>query len=237
MDALNDAIGGLWADARRAATPGAIGLRVDRGDAIVTQPVEPGSARSFIPSSSALHVAIDGPGWFVVTDGRQRRFSRLGDFRFDASGALVDGEGRAVLGTSPRAAEVSMASLSPIRVSAQDARRDTATIGSDGLLSIVRDKHPVAIGRIALAIFPAPERLALTDAVSVEQTSASGKATAVFAGATNVGTLRGHALEAGLVDVSGDLAALWRLGRRADLDAAGSYADDRCQRVALDLVK
>jgi hypothetical protein len=40
-----------------------------------------------------------------------------------------------------------------------------------------------------------------------------------------------------MVDLQGDLAELWRAGRRADAATASAYADDACLRTALDLVK
>lgn len=45
-----------------------------------------------------LDLAIDGNGFFVVSDGGQRFYTRAGNFKLDASGYLIDPNGYRVLG-------------------------------------------------------------------------------------------------------------------------------------------
>lgn len=71
-------------------------------------------------TSDPTNFAIDGPGCFVVTDGRTRELTRSGNFRLDNSGRLVSSDGRAVLGQN-----------GPINVSGGDW-----SIGSDGSVRV-----------------------------------------------------------------------------------------------------
>lgn len=45
-----------------------------------------------------LDLAIDGNGFFIVDNGGARNYTRAGNFKIDASGALVDQKGQKVLG-------------------------------------------------------------------------------------------------------------------------------------------
>src|SRR5215472_18379697 len=71
----------IIADLRRAAIPGALGSAVDRNaDVLVDAGALSGVAR-FVPNPAPLAVAIDGPGLFVLQEGAERAYGRLGDFR------------------------------------------------------------------------------------------------------------------------------------------------------------
>jgi flagellar basal-body rod protein FlgF len=49
-------------------------------------------------SSEPLHVALEGPGFFVIDTPQGEALSRRGDFRLDSEGRLVNHEGLPVLG-------------------------------------------------------------------------------------------------------------------------------------------
>ena len=51
-------------------------------------------------TSEALHLALEGPGFFVVElpDGAGEALTRRGDFRLDSVGRLVTQQGHPVLG-------------------------------------------------------------------------------------------------------------------------------------------
>ena len=118
---IDDQVGLVIADLRRAAIPGATGDAADRAaDVLVDAGAQTGADR-FAPSTAPLAVAVDGPGLFVLRDGDRTIYSRLGDFRIDASGRLVDGHGRTVVGFK-RAAGGWAAAAMPIVVSADQVR-------------------------------------------------------------------------------------------------------------------
>jgi flagellar hook protein FlgE len=243
---LSASLEALVADARRAAQPGSFGFAVDRAPGTVALPSSSNSETRFVPSSLQLAVAIAGPGYFVVSDGRDRLFTRLGDFRIDERGALVDGRGRAVLGFFNSGGAEASGALRPLRVSARDLAAFPAShygIDARGTLyrcdARVADSHAtrIALGRIALAVFPSPEHLRVADDTALSATAAAGEPMFFKPGASGVATLRDGVLASSSVDLAGDLAALWRIRRRGENDAAVAYSRDACDRTALDLVK
>jgi len=223
-------------DARRAAVPGAFGDAPDRSGAILTDTTL-AIRHQTSPSSSPLSVAIDGPGMFVLEKNGHRAYGRLGDFCVDDAGTLVDGHGRMVLGVADPASTASDArGLAPIRV--RLVKRFTEfSIDERGWFCGLANGKRETIGRLALAVFPASERMARADDTSVVGTPAAGDPRFYPPGAANVGTLSPRSLENGMVDLEGDLARMWMLRRRGELAAAQARASDECERDALGLVK
>ncbi len=73
------------------------------------------------PTSRMTDVAIEGSGFFVVSEGDLQAFTRVGAFDTDGDGVLVDGEGRKVLGwvadsTGRLPTDKSADLLSPMRI-------------------------------------------------------------------------------------------------------------------------
>ncbi|HET9342599.1 MAG TPA: hypothetical protein VFO25_06770 [Candidatus Eremiobacteraceae bacterium] len=231
MDAVASEVDALTADARRAAHVGAIGDAPDHPGSIVTKPVESVFVPT-TPSASPLAVSIDGSGFFVVSRAGRTFYTRLGDFRFDEHGKLVDGEGRSVLGLPVFHA----AHPGPlVQIERRDAK--AASIDANGNVLVNGASGPETIGRLALAVFPAPERLRRIDDTSLRSTAESGDPQFIAPGAPNVGRLKTHALENALVNVAGDLEGMWRAQRRGETQAASAAAEDSCQRAVLALVR
>jgi len=231
MDAISADVQTLTTDARRAAHPGAIGDAPDHPGSIVSVPLESVLVPT-APSASPLSVSIDGPGLFIVERDGHRCYTRLGDFRFDSNGRLVDGEGRTVLGfasTHPGRAT----DLVPI----ERRGAKNASIDENGVVTVDRGSGHETLGRIALGIFPAPEHLGRVDDTSLRASVDSGMASIVLPGTPNVGYLRQHALENAFVDVAGDLEGMWRAQRRGETQAAAAAAADSCERAVLGLVR
>lgn len=70
-----------------------IGLGVSIGS--ITYNMESGSIES---SSGILDVALDGDGFFIVSDGSQNYYTRSGSFSYDANGNITYGDGYYVQG-------------------------------------------------------------------------------------------------------------------------------------------
>jgi flagellar basal body rod protein FlgG len=173
---------------------------------------------------------------FVFESDGKRLYGRLGDLTIDGGGTLVDGRGRAVLGVMEPSSPQDVKRLVPIRVDMSRHYTDYS-IDDRGALSALDEGKRTTLGRMALAVFPASERMARADATSVTPTPASGAPHFCLPGDANVGVLHPHALENGLVDIGGDLARVWALRRRGELAAAQAHASDECVRDALGLVK
>ncbi len=248
MSDLGSDIAELIADARRAAIPGAIGRAPDRTGALVTEPTK--IAEEYVPSASPLSVAIEGPGLFVLDRGGVRAYSRLGKFHVDERGRLTDAAGRFVLGfvgdgRYARTGDLQVLSIDPRDVESHryaSYRIDANGVWTGEVRGVDAKRHrreaeSVPLGRLALAIFPAPERLALGPDDALRPTPLAGAPVFVQPGTANAAILRPHALAGASVDLQGDLARLWMLRRRAELAAAMAGANDQCQKTALGLVK
>ena len=222
MDALRPQIDALLRDARRAATPGAVGDDPDHAGAIFTQAID-ASRGATVPSASGLSAAIEGPGLFMFEgrDGR-RYYSRLGDFHVE-QGALVDGRGRWLLDVSSR------------RISVGDA--SDVRIAPDGAVSAVESGQRRTVAHIALAVFPAPQRLSRVDDTTLADSPAAGRPRSFAPGSPNVGRLTPHVLENAAVALDADLLRAWHLSQQAHSFATSTYAGDDCERTALGLVK
>ncbi len=206
-------------------------------------------ASRFVPSAGPLSVAVDGPGLFVFEDHGHRLFSRLGDFRIDDQGRLLDGAGRQAVGFRPTRSGDAQAAA-PIAVDAADIaahRFDSYRFDENGVLSGVihrvdgrskrRREEAVPLARLALAVFPVPERLARVDETSLVATRAAGIPLLMRPGEKGTGLLRAHSLAAGAVDIQADLNTLWVLRRKGELATALAGASDACTRTALGLVR
>lgn len=225
------------ADARRAARPGSIGDAPDRSGSIVGSPIGDDLHPTTAPAASPLSVAIVGPGWFAFEDRGRRVYGRLGDLQVDDRGVLVDGGGRTVLGFAPGSEHDD--AVEPLVVAAPGDKRSAGgvQIGEDGTVTVDEPSGPRVVGRLALAIFQAPAMLSRVGETLVAPNRASGPPKLVHPGESNAGVLRAHAVEVGMVDLAGDLATAWRLGRESDLKSATASAADRCIRTAMGIVQ
>jgi flagellar hook protein FlgE len=240
----------LIADARRAATPGAIGAAPDRPGELVGAEMPGGAELRTAPRASALNVAIDGPGLFVLAQNGERRFARLGDFGVDQRGYLTTAAGARALGFGVDTRGEPTTGLSELRVPPEDVashRYSSFALDDRGVFAGVmqrtdartgrRQTQTVALGRIALAVMPAPERLTRDGDTMLAETIAAGKPLIAAPGETGMAMLRTHALETGMVDLEGDLARLWAARRRAEFAQTVAASNDQNARTALGLVK
>ncbi len=98
------------------------------------------AAGMFRQTDNPLNVALQGPGYFVVTTPQGERYSRSGDFSVNTEGQLVTSEGLKVQGIDG----------SPI-----DVRGEVVNIAQDGQVMV----DGVVAGQLQLVEFESPERL------------------------------------------------------------------------------
>jgi flagellar basal body rod protein FlgG len=232
----HDRIAGRAQDLRDAFRPGGVPLHADvAADARV------------LPSTDPLSVALP-PGTWLVTrgdDGR-RTYTRDGALAL-AGGALRTRDGADVLGYP--AGEARGAVPVPLRLATTDralGRGESARIEADGTLAYAREAvdprtgersvERVAIGRLALAKFPAgtqPERL---DAVHV----AAPPGVAPHLGTPGDGTFASLATfsrEAGSVDIDAGVDRLNEAYRQFQALGAAVRTRASVEKTTLDLVK
>ncbi len=239
----------LITDAQRTAIPGAVGDAPDRPGQLLGHQVT-GGVRATVPSGSPLAVAIDGSGLFVLDRDGERRYTRRGDFEIDASGRLSDRTGAEVLGFRVNSLGEPLSGLTVCQIPPADitAQRYTSyRLDERGVLYGDADRidaktgrreiRSTPIARLALAIFPAPERMTRDGQVLLAATSAAGHPAIVPPGDAGASPLRVRSLDVSMVDLEGDLARLWAARQRMESQVAIAAATDRDTRTALGLVK
>jgi flagellar basal-body rod protein FlgF len=94
------------------------------------------------PTEEPLDLALDGEGWFTVQTSTGRLFTRDGQFRTNADGAIVTADGLAVLGTDGK--DIRVATSSKITI------QTDGTVQSDGK----------TVGKLAIQLLTDPQRAA-----------------------------------------------------------------------------
>ena len=168
-------------------------------------------------STGPFDVAIDGPGFFVVTNGRERAYTRDGSFSRAADGSLETAQGWKLQG---------------IRIPA-DAL--SATLAEDGTVCVTLPGGKKTLGRVTLADFPASERLRSIDGTLFAQTRDSGDPHHIVAGTGDGPTLRFGMLEQSNVSIIESMMQILTAQRAYEANAKGIQAADEMLRIANNL--
>jgi flagellar basal-body rod protein FlgG len=168
-------------------------------------------------SNGPFDVAIDGPGFFVVTDGARRAFTRAGSFERAADGTLRNAQGW---------------QLSAVRIPS-DAL--TASVAEDGSVSITTSSGTQTVAHVKLATFAAPERLESVDGTLFKETRASGTPHFIAPGGENGPKLRFGMLEQSNVSIVESMMQIMTAQRAYEANAKGIQAADEMQRIANNL--
>ncbi len=115
-------------------TGAAGGSQVGRG--VLVSDVSPLFTQgSFETTSSALDMAIDGEGFFIVSDGLGRYYSRAGQFALDENGRIVNPDGFALQGYAADSSGNITGTVGDITVSSQ-ASAANATSSADVVVNL-----------------------------------------------------------------------------------------------------
>ncbi len=159
------------------------------------------------------HMAINGNGFFVISDGEHTYFTRAGDFKMK-NGTLVHPEtGMALQGymIDPRTGQPDKSKMVSITLSYDPntklfmGKYNDYEIGDNGIVyGILRYTDPITgktitkkepIYQVALANFTDPTRLHSVSDTAFEATKGSGKPVYGVAGEGAFGTIKAKALE------------------------------------------
>ncbi|MGC4375641.1 flagellar basal body rod protein FlgG [Fictibacillus sp. Mic-4] len=135
-----------------------------------------------------LDLAVDGDGYFVVTDGTNTYYTRAGNFYLDEKGNLVTTDGLYVQGTGGKLSIP------------KDA--ESFSIGPDGTISYIQNGSLNNSQKIQLAKFNNNEGLEKAGGNLFRQTTNSGNATVNNPGTNGLGTIKSSSLEMSNVDLS-----------------------------------
>jgi flagellar basal-body rod protein FlgG len=168
-------------------------------------------------SNGPFDIAIDGEGFFVVTDGHRRAYTRAGEFSRAANGELENAQGWHLLG---------------VRIPA-DAQ--SASVAQDGTVSITTSAGTRTIAHLQLAQFSAPEKLESIDGALFAQTPASGSARLIAPGADDGPKVRYGMLEQSNVSIVDSMMQILTAQRAYEANAKGIQAADEMLRIANNL--
>jgi flagellar basal-body rod protein FlgG len=168
-------------------------------------------------SGGPFDVAIDGAGFFCVEKNGATAYTRAGEFTRNAGGALQNADGW---------------TLGGVRIPA-DAL--TAHVERDGRVFVdtIAQKHRLA-GRIMLATFPAPERLAAVGGTLFAATADSGPPRR-FAPGDGRATIAFGMLEKSNVSIVESMMQILTAQRAYEANAKGVQAADEMLRIANNL--
>lgn len=169
-------------------------------------------------SNGAFDVAIEGEGFFAVSDGTGRTaFTRDGEFSRAKDGTLRTVDGWRLAG---------------VRIPA-DAL--AVSVGADGRVT-ARMTHASALcGRIRLAEFTAPEALRSEDGTRFFATHESGRARFADPGSDAGPQIRFGMLERANVTIIEGMLQLLNAQRAYEANAKGVQAADEVERIANNL--
>ncbi|HTX56775.1 MAG TPA: flagellar hook-basal body protein [Candidatus Acidoferrales bacterium] len=165
-------------------------------------------------SNGPFDVAIDGDGFFVVTNGHSRAYTRAGEFSRAADGTLRNAQGWQLAG---------------VRIPA-GAR--SASVAEDGTVSVTTNAGTRTIAHLELAQFAAPERLQSVDGALFTQTPGSGAPRLVAPGGPNGPNLRYGMLEQSNVSIVEAMMQILAAQRAYEANAKGIQAADEMLRIA-----
>jgi flagellar basal-body rod protein FlgG len=168
-------------------------------------------------SNGPFDIAIEGDGFFVVTDGHRRAYTRAGEFSRAADGSLQNAQGWRLVG---------------VRIPA-DAQ--SASVAEDGTLSVTTNTGARTIAHLKLAQFAAPEKLESIDGALFAETPASGNGRLVTPGSENGPKLRYGMLEQSNVSIVESMMQILTAQRAYEANAKGIQAADEMLRIANNL--
>jgi len=165
-------------------------------------------------SGGPFDVAIQGAGFFIVTNGSQTAYTRNGEFHRSPSGALETNDGWRVPG---------------VRIPS-DAT--SVSVQPDGRVHCERGRGERSdCGRIVLSTFPAPEALDPIGDARFAATRRSGAPVRLLPGAEHGTTIAFGMLERSNVSIIGSMMEILAAQRAYEANAKGVQAADEMQRI------
>jgi flagellar basal-body rod protein FlgG len=169
-------------------------------------------------SGGPFDVAIDGTGFFIVTNGSRTAYTRNGEFHRAPSGALETSDGWRVPG---------------VRIPT-DAT--SVSVEPDGRVHCERAGSKKSdCGRIVLSMFAAPEALEPIGSARFAATQRSGSPVRLLPGAEHGPKIAFGVLERSNVSIIGSMMEILAAQRAYEANAKGVQAADEMQRIANNL--
>ena len=167
-----------------------------------------------VRSAGPFDLAIDGPGFFTVIDGRGRHlYTRDGQFSRSADGSLRNAHGARLAGVHIPSDATSV------------------SVVDDGSVRATLENGTRTIAHIRLAEFPAPDRLRHLDGSQFEATPQSGKPRHISPNADDGPKLHFGMLEESNVTIIDAMMQILTAQRAYEANAKGVQAADEMLRI------
>ena len=195
------------------------------GDAIgggvrVTGIVQQNSQGDLRFTGSTLDTAIGGNGYFVLSDGGSRSFTRAGNFGVDAGGYVVNPQGQR-LQAYPVGSNGQFNTSTPTDLRLASGRVTGISIDPAGVVvARYSNGQSTTIGKVAIANFPNPQGLQQTGGNVLAESSASGAPALGEAGTASFGFIESGALETSNVDLTEQLLNMIQFARQFEAQAS-----------------
>ena len=237
LSGLNAASAGLRTTANNIANAGTTGFRQSRAEFASLLPnagPNQGSAGSgvrvsriaqqFTPGNiqftdNALDTAIGGEGFFVLSDGGSRLYTRAGEFGVDADGYVVNARGDR-LQAYPVGSNGQFNTSAPTDLRLNPDQVTRVSVDQTGIVvANYDDGQSVQLGKVAIANFANPQGLQQVGDTVWAESFASGAATLGEAGTASFGLIQTGALETSNVDLTEQLLNMIRFSRQFETQA------------------
>lgn len=199
------------------------------------------------------HMAINGQGFFAVSDGRQTHYTRDGQFQWGQDGTLQMGDGKQVLGFELDANGNVASEAKPLKCALDPqtglymGKYNSVTFDDNGTLyGELTETNPmtgqsvtqrVPIGQVALASFANSGGLQKSGNTTFVESKNSGKVTMGVAGQGALGKVATGSLEMSNVDFAQQAAAIGMAKQNYEANFAAFRAMDKLTESALGLIR
>jgi flagellar basal body rod protein FlgG len=176
------------------STPGFVPRRLEQAEVasggVTISGSTPLAQGPIVPSDRPLDLAIDGGGFFVLSDGQGGElYSRNGNFTLDAQGSLVDAQGRQVMPAITLPPQTASVQVSP--------QGQVQALASDG--------SPLAQGQLQTAVFGNPGGLQAVGGNAYRATGQSGPPVSAAPGVAGHGEIVSGAMQASGSDIASSM--------------------------------
>ncbi len=237
LSGLNAASAGLRTTANNIANAGTTGFRQSRAEfaSLVAARAQPaGAIGSGVRTSriaqqqtqgnirftdNALDAAIGGGGYFVLSDGGSRLYTRAGEFGVDAEGYVVNAQGNR-LQAYPVGSNGQFNTGAPTDLRLATGRIIGVSIDQTGVVvARYSNGQSTELGKVAIANFNNPQGLQQVGDTSWAESPTSGPARLGEAGTASFGLIQTGAIESSNVDLTEQLVRMIEFARQFEMQA------------------
>jgi flagellar hook protein FlgE len=203
--------------------------------------------------NTPTHMAVNGQGFFAVSDGRDTHYTRDGQFTWSQEGNLVMPDGKKVMGYSLDGNGNITGDAKPLQCKVDpqnglyEGKYNSVSFDENGILyGEMTETNPVTnqsvtqkvpIGQVAMATFANAGGLHKTGTTTFGETKNSGKCVLGVAGQGALGKIATGSLEMSNVDFAQQAAQIGMAKQNYEANFAAFKAMDKLTESAMGLIR